>query len=48
MEGNIIFGHELKQLDVVGILPPRLPIGAAVVGSDAQVSDRGVEPNVEH
>ena len=48
MERHVIFRHELEQLDFVGIFPPRLPSVASVIGGDAQITDRGVEPNVEN
>ena len=48
MEWHIIFCHELEQLDVFGVFPPRLPASATIIGGDAKVSDRGIEPNVEY
>ena len=47
MERNIVFGHELKQLDVVRVFEPRFPTGAGVVGHDAEIADGSVEPDVK-
>ena len=47
VEGNVVLGHELVVSDVIGILPPFLPL-ARVVGSDADVPNGSVEPHVEH
>ena len=47
MEGDIVLGHELPVLHVVGVLPPFLPV-LRVVGCDAYVTNWGVEPNIEH
>ena len=47
VEGYVVLGHELVVSDVIGILPPFLPL-ARVIGSDADVPDGSIEPNVEH
>jgi len=46
MERNVVFTHELDQLDVFSILPPLFPT-LSVVGSDGNVSDGGIIPDVE-
>lgn len=48
VEGDVVFAHELVQLDFAGVLPPLLVLLLEVVGSDRDVADRGVEPHVEH
>ena len=47
VEGYVVLGHELVVSDVIGVLPPFLPL-AGVIGSDADVPDGSIEPNVEH
>lgn len=50
---NVIFTHELVKLDVVGVLPPLLPLGTTQITSigiilgDGYVSDAGIEPHVK-
>ena len=36
---NVILGHELVELDLLGVLPPSLPV-LRVVGCDGQVARR--------
>ena len=47
MERNIVLGHELPVLHIVRILPPPLPL-LGVLSCDADVSDGGVKPDIEH
>ena len=47
VEGNVVLSHKLVELDIVGVLPPLLPL-VGVVSGDRDVSDRGIEPHVEH
>lgn len=50
---NVVLAHELVQGDVVGVLPPLLPIPAlevALVGvalGNGSITDAGIEPDVE-
>lgn len=46
VERHVVFTHELIQLYILGVLPPLGPI-VSVVGSDARVTDRCVEPDIE-
>jgi len=46
VERNIIFTHELNQLDIFRVLPPFLPL-VGVVSSDGNVSNWSIVPNVE-
>ena len=47
MEWNIVFAHELEQLDIVRVFPPLFPI-VSVVGGDRNVSEWCIKPNIEH
>jgi hypothetical protein len=47
VEGNVVLAHELVQADVLGIVPPLLPLICVVCG-DRNVTDAGVEPDVQH
>jgi hypothetical protein len=46
VEGNVILAHELVQADVLGVVPPLLPL-ICVVCSDGDVTNAGVEPDVQ-
>ena len=50
MERHVVLGHELRVLDVVGVVPPAAPVaarsGVGPLGGGADVADRGVEPHV--
>lgn len=47
MERDIVFAHELVEFDLRGVLPPLFPVGN-VFGSDADVADGSIEPDIEH
>ena len=47
VEGNIVLGHELPVLNLLGILPPQLPV-ARVLGRDTDVPDRSIKPHIEY
>ena len=46
MERYVVLAHELVQLDILGVLPPLLPI-LGVSGSDGGVTNGGIEPDIE-
>ncbi len=46
VEGNVVLPDELKELDVIGISPPRFPVVPETRGN-RNVADRCVEPDVE-
>jgi len=46
VESDVVLAHELVQLDVLGVLPPALPL-VHVVGSNGNVADRSIEPHIE-
>ena len=46
MKWNIVFSHELPVFHILRVLPPFLPL-LGVLGSDADVANRGVEPDIE-
>ena len=46
MEGNIVLGHEFVVDHLLLILPPAFPF-FSVTSSDAQITDRCIEPHVE-
>jgi len=47
MEGNVILAHELVQLDILGVLPPLLPI-LGISSRDRRVTDRSIKPHIKH
>ena len=47
VEGDIVLGHELPVLNLLGILPPQLPV-ACVLGRDTDVPDRSIKPHIEY
>lgn len=48
VEGDVVLAHELVELHVLRVLPPPLPAGVGVVGSDRQIPDGGIIPHVEY
>lgn len=46
VEGHIVLAHELIEGDLIGILPPLLPL-IGIVGRDGGIADTGVEPHVD-
>ena len=48
MEGDVVFSHELEKLYFLWVDPPFLVLLLEVVGSDGDVADGGVEPDIEH
>lgn len=54
MEWDIVFSQEVKQLDMLGILPPLFPVAPLEIVSicvglgDARVPNASVKPHVEH
>ena len=48
MEGDVVFAHELEEFHLLGVDPPFLVLLLEVVGSDGDVADGGVEPDIEH
>ena len=48
VEGDVVLAHELVELHVLRVLPPPLPAGVGVVGSDRQIADGGIIPHVEY
>jgi hypothetical protein len=46
MERNIVLAHELIQLDVLGVLPPFLPL-LGVSGCNRRVANRSIKPDVK-
>ena len=47
VEGDVVLGHELVELNLVWVAPPPLPL-RRVARSHGDVADRGVVPHVEH
>ena len=43
---DVVLAHELNQLHIIGVLPPRLPV-ANIIGSDTDVADGSVKPDIE-
>jgi len=46
VEGNVVLAHELVELNILGVLPPLLPL-LGVSCCDRRVADGGIEPDVE-
>lgn len=50
---NVVLAHELVQGDIIGVLPPLLPIPAlqvtliGVALGNGSIADAGIEPDVE-
>ena len=47
MEGDIVLAHELVELYILGVLPPLQIVVWEILLGDADIADRGVEPDVE-
>ena len=47
MERNVVFSHELIESHLFRVLPPFGPV-LSVIGSDGNVTNRGIEPDIEH
>ena len=47
VERDVVFGHELVERYLVGVLPPPLPL-LRVVSRDRHVTNRRVVPYVKH
>lgn len=47
VERNIVFTHELIELDIIGVLPPLFPL-LGVACCNAGVSNRSIIPDIEH
>ena len=48
VEGNVVFAHELVELDIIGVFPPLVPVLLCVAGSNRQVANGGIEPHIEN
>lgn len=44
---DVVLGHKLVELHLVGVLPPLLPL-LGVVGRDGKVPNGGIKPDVKH
>ena len=47
MKVNIIFAHELIQLDILRVKPPLFPF-RGIVGRDTRIANRGIELFYNH
>ena len=47
MEWDVILSDELEEFSVLRIPPPILPVLCGI-GCNGDISDRSIEPNVEH
>ena len=47
MKRDVVLADELEQLHLVPVLPPRFPL-VGVIRGDRDVSDRRIEPDVDH
>ncbi len=47
-KGTLSFAHELEEFHLLRVDPPFLVLLLEVVGSDGDVADGGVEPDIEH
>lgn len=45
MEGHIVLAHELIEGNIIGVLPPLLPL-VGIVGRDGRIADAGIKPHV--
>ena len=48
MEGNVVFAHELVELNIIGVLPPLVPVLLCIAGSNRQVTDGSIEPHIKN
>lgn len=47
MEGHIVLAHELIEGNIIGVLPPLLPL-VGIVGRDGRIADASIKPHVNH
>lgn len=48
MEWDVVFSHELVELDFIVVSPPLCVALLQKVGSDGDIADRSIKPNIKH